>query len=362
MPILTSVFGTTILLKQGVLSAASLAGIVTTLAGQTTAGSANSTGTNASFSGPNGVCMDSTAANIYVADYTNNLIRKIVVKSGVVTTLAGTTTQGSGDGTGTGATFFHPVGICIDPTNTYLYVADNGNQKIRKIVISTAVVTTFAGTGSASFLNGIGTSASFNYPNSICIDPTGTNLYVADANNNKIRQIIISSATVSTLAGNGTATFADNTTGTSASFNNPRGVTIDATGTNLYVADRTNHRIRKIVIASPSPVTTLAGNSTPAFSNNATGTSANFSSPCGIIIDHTSNYLYVCDTGNNRIRKVSLLAPYAATTLAGNGTTTWADGTGTNATFNAPIGICLNSTDTIMFVGGNADNRIRKVT
>jgi len=174
-----------------------------------------------------------------VADSLNHLIRKIVISTGVVTTVAGTGSSGSANGTGTSASFNYPYGITTDGTN--LYVTDSGNHLIRKIVISTGAVTTVAGTGSSGSANGTGTSASFNSPFGITTD--GTNLYVADSSNHLIRKIVISTGAVTTLAGTGSSGSA-NGTGTSASFNIPSRITTD--GTNLYVADFDNHLIRQI--------------------------------------------------------------------------------------------------------------------
>jgi len=217
----------------------SLSTAVTTLAGTGSSGSANGTGTSASFNQPSGITTDGT--NLYVADSMNNLIRKIVISTGVVTTVAGTGSNGSADNTtGTSASFNYPSGITTDGTN--LYVADSNNHLIRKIVISTGVVTTVAGVaGSTGSANGTGTSASFYSPSGITTD--GTNLYVAETSNHLIRKIVISTGVVTTVAGTGSRGSA-NGTGTSASFNQPNGITTD--GTNLYVADYDNNLIRKI--------------------------------------------------------------------------------------------------------------------
>jgi len=163
----------------------SLSTVVTTLAGTGSYGSANGTGTSASFSAPKGMTTDGT--NLYVAEYSTHLIRKIVISTGAVTTLAGTGSSGSTDNsTGTSASFFGPHGITTDGTN--LYVADYNNHLIRQIVISTGAVTTLAGAaGSSGYADGTGTSASFYQPNGITTD--GTNLYVADLSNHLIRQI-----------------------------------------------------------------------------------------------------------------------------------------------------------------------------
>ena len=210
---------------------------VTTLAGQSDNGSTDATGTSASFNYPKGITTDGT--NLYVADYSNHRIRKIVISTGVVTTLAGSTSNysGSTDATGTSARFNYPRAITTDGTN--LYVADRKNDRIRKIVISTGVVTTLAGS-SQGYTDDTGTSARFYLPRGITTD--GTNLYVADTNNHKIRKIVISTGVVTTLAGSSSGSTDD--TGTSARFQFPQGITTD--GTNLYVSDTYNHRIRKI--------------------------------------------------------------------------------------------------------------------
>jgi len=187
-----------------------------------------------------------------VAEFGNHLIRKIVISTGAVTTVAGTGSSGSANGTGTSASFAYPIRITTDGTN--LYVADSNNSLIRKIVISTGAVTTVAGTGSSGSANGTGTSASFNYPQGITTD--GTNLYVADNSNHLIRQIVISTSVVTTVAGTADNSSSANGTGTSARFNYPTGSTTD--GTKLYVSALISHLIRKIVI-STGAVTTLAG-------------------------------------------------------------------------------------------------------
>ena len=224
--------------------------IVTTFAGS--AGSSVSTdgiGTAAGFRYPDGITTDGT--NLYVTD--SSAIRKIVISTGVVTTIAGiANSTGSTDGTGSAARFYSPAGITTDGTN--LYVADAGNHTIRKVVISTEVVTTIAGLpGSGNYLSTDGTGSAARFFTPIGITTDGTNLYVTDSYNNKIRKIVISTGVVTTLAGSGTAG-STNGTGTAASFSDPSGITTD--GTNLYVAD--SSIIRKIVI-STGVVTTIAG-------------------------------------------------------------------------------------------------------
>lgn len=271
-------------------------GAVTTFAGSGAQGSAdNIVGTSATFNYPRGITTDGT--NLYVADNNSHKIRKIVIASGVVSTLAGSGASGSADNpVGTSATFGAPFGITTDGKN--IYVSDWPNHKIRKIVIATGEVTTFAGSGAASAVNDTGTLASFNYPYGITTD--GINLYVADSNNNKIRKIVIATGAVTTLAGSGVSGAADNPIGTLATFGGPQGITTD--GTNLYVTNADN-TIRKIGITSGA-VTTLAGDANLAggAADNLIGTLATFSGPIGLTTDGKG--LYVSDLNNNKIRKI----------------------------------------------------------
>ena len=230
-----------------------LLGKVTTFAGDVpSTGFRDGAGAAARFDSPNGIAADST--NIYVTDSSNNIIRKIVKATGEVTTLAGSAgSLGSADGTGTAARFYYPGGIATDGSN--LYVADTYNDTIRKIVIATGKVTTLAGSannpGSA---NGTGAAASFSLPSGITTD--GSNLYVADTWNHTIRKIVIATGVVSTLTGSAGSSGSADGTGAAAGFYYPDGIVTD--GSNLYVADTWNHTIRNIVIAT-GEVTTLAG-------------------------------------------------------------------------------------------------------
>lgn len=279
-------------------------GTVTTFAGSGAAGFGNGTGTSATFSNPNGVTVDATG-NVYVADQANNSIRKIT-SAGTVTTV--TTLSGNGNSgrtnsaIGVSALYNGPTGVAVDAAGAAVYVADYGNNEIRKIITAAGTtngtVTVLAGsaTGLTGKADGTGTAAFFNGPAGVAVDATG-NVYVADFNNNLIRKIT-AAGVVTTLAGSTAGN--TNGTGIAASFNGPRSVAVDATG-NVYVADANNNLIRKITPAGV--VTTLAGNGSIGNADGA-GTAASFYYPAGVAVDAAGN-VYVADANNNLIRKIT---------------------------------------------------------
>ncbi|TFF34631.1 DUF6443 domain-containing protein, partial [Mucilaginibacter psychrotolerans] len=268
--------------------------LTSTFAGIGSQGLGDGNGSTASFSLPLAVAADA-ADNIYVADADNHAIRKIT-PGGVVSTLAGNGSLGSTNGTGAGASFNHPAGVAIDAAGN-VFVADQKNNLIRKIT-PTGVVTTFAGSGSAGNLNGTGTGASFNNPIGLCFDAAG-NLLVADYSNNQIRKIT-PAGVVTTLAGTGVAGATNSTTALLATFKNPMSVTLDASG-NIYVADRLNNLIRKITPAGV--VSTFAGSGVAGYADG-TGTAAQFNLPTNLKADPSGN-IYVTDASNNIIRKIT---------------------------------------------------------
>lgn len=280
--------------------------VVTTLTGSNVPGSIDGTGTEALFDNPGGITTD--GINLYVVDTGNHTIRQIAISSGKVTTLAGTAgVSGSTDGIGSAALFYYPGDITTD--GTYLYVSDSGNSIIRKIVISTGAVTTLAGkAGSFDHLDGIGTDARLFAPTGITTD--GANLYVADQDET-IRQIVISSGVVTTLAGTLWNLGSTDGVGHAASFNFPTGITTD--GTNLYVVDTQNYTIRQIII-STGQVTTLAGAAGISGVSDGIGSTARFNRPYGISTDGTN--LYVAEPLTNSIRKIDI-STGAVTTLNG---------------------------------------------
>jgi hypothetical protein len=308
----------------------------------------------------------------------------------MVTTFAGSGEYGHDDGQGRSASFYYPFGLTLDPLNN-VFIADYGNQQIRKIS-SSGEVSTFTGSGVTGLANGKSSQAAFNFPISVASDSSGT-IYVADLYNHALRKVNVN-GDVSTLAGDGVI---GQQNGYSARFNEPWGVAVDPSN-NVYVADRWNNQIRKI---SPDGfVTTFAGSGQQG-NQNGSVSSASFYWPFGIALDKSGN-LYISERGNGSIRKIS--ANNTVTTLTGNvmirgaagvavdsvgnvfvvdevenkilkitpsgvmniiagsgnnnGTT---NGPGKIAKFEAPFGVAVDSMDNL-FIADRGNNLIRKIT
>jgi hypothetical protein len=330
-------------------------GLVATMAGTAGgSGSVDDTGSAARFYFPHGVAVDS-GGNVYVADYNNFTVRK-VTSAGAVTTLAGATgVQGSLDGTGSAAQFRLPFGVAVDGAGN-VYVADRDNQAIREIS-SGGVVTTLAGTASffsSGSADGTGSAAQFYFPEGVATDNAG-NVYVADQSNHMVRKIT-SGGVVTTLAGKPHRQIAVDGAGSAAQFNEPFGVAVDGAG-NVYVGDTNNRTIRKI--ASGGVVTTLAGSPGVSGSLDGTGSAAQFANPYGMAVDSSGN-IYVADRDNQTIRKVT--SGGVVTTLAGSpGNPGRIDGTGSAALFWLPIGVAVDSAGNV-YVADTINSAIRKIT
>lgn len=297
-----------------------------------------------SFNSPLGIAIDAVG-NIYVADFGNNLIRKIT-PAGVVSTFAGSGNAGKIDGAGTLASFREPSGITADASGN-LFVADAGNNLVRKIT-SAGAVTTIAGGDTTGFVNGAGLNSSFFDPVGVAVDASG-NLYIADAGNNQIRKIT-SGSNVTTFARN------DTTTSTAPPFNNPTGVAVDATG-NVYVANYLNNNI--LAVNPAGTVSIYAGSAIglPGANDGPSG-SATFYYPNSVAADAAGN-VYVADGVNNLIRKIT--PGGVVSTLAGSGTAGAVDSTGTAASFNGPAGLAVDAAGNVYVADAN-NNLIRKIT
>jgi hypothetical protein len=318
---------------------------VSTLAGNGNRGYVDGSAATAQFSDPFNVAVDGNG-NTYVADTGNNRIRKIA-SDGTVSTLAGNGTSGFADGSASNAQFNYPRSIAAD-RNGNVFVADENNQRIRKIAPD-GTVSTLAGDGTPGFADGTGTAARFSNPAGVAVDGVG-NIYIADANNNRIRKIL-PDGTVSTVAGSGTRGAADGSS-TTAQFNYPRSLAVDSSGI-IFVGDTFNSRVRKIAL--DGTVSTFAGSTNGYAEGN--GTAAKFSSIYQLAVDVSGN-VFVADPFNYRIRKIS--PDGTVSTRAGNGTQGSADGDASTASFNLPLGVAVDAAGTI-FVADYGNQRIRKI-
>src|SRR5439155_1671346 len=339
-------------------------GTITTYAGSDSGLGDGGRASAARLDAPEGVALDS-AGSLYIADSTNNSIRK-VSPGGTISTYAGSGPPPpccsgggfSGDGgPATAAQLNAPVGVALDPAGN-LYIADRDNQRIRRVTPG-GTTSTYAGSGSLGFSGdgGPATAAQLHAPGGVALDPAG-NLYIADRTNHRIRRVS-TDGTIATYAGSGSLGFSgDGGPATAARLNmSLGGVALDSAG-NLYIADLLNERIRKV---SPvGTISTYAGNGGYGFwGDGGPGTAAQLR-PRGMALDPAGN-LYIADFGNGRVRKVT--PGGTISTYAGTGTPGFAGdgGPAIDAQLCFPVGVALDSAGNLYIADSN-NNRIRKVT
>ena len=321
--------------------------VVSTVAGSGARGFVNGNAASAQFKTVWGIAVDKLG-NITVADGDNNCLRNISA-SGEVTTLSGNGTPGFVNGPLAAARFYNPLVVAITTNSNGetldVYIADVINYSIRHL--TAGLVRTLAGTGTPGFTEG--SPAYMRRPMGVAVNAQGI-VYVADMDNHAIRAIA-TNGNMSTLAGNGTPG-AEEGTGATARFSSPHGIAVDAQG-NVYVADYSNHRIRKVTPAGV--VSTLAGSNSGY--QDGVGAAARFSSPRGVATDAQGN-VYVADAGNHRIRKIR--PDGTVTTIAGS-IQGFADGAALQAKFDTPSSVAVDQHGNI-YVGDSGNYRVRKIS
>jgi uncharacterized repeat protein (TIGR01451 family) len=302
--------------------------------------------TDAEFNFAQGVAVDSSG-NLYIADLDNGVIRKVDAATGIISTIS----EG----------LLAPLAVAVDASGS-LYVADASSSSIRKLAAGTRVFTTVAGNGAASFIGdgGPATSAQLNQPFGVAVDVSG-NLYIADSSNNRVRKVAAATRVITTVAGNGSFTYSgDGGPATSASLREPYGVAVDGSG-NLYISDTRNHAVRKVAAAT-GVITTVAGNGTLGSSGDGgPATSAQLGLPQGIAVDGAGN-LYIVDSVACEVRKVTA-ATGIITTVAGNGTqgNSGDGGLATRAQLSIPLAVAVDSAGNL-YIADSDNWEIRKVS
>lgn len=273
---------------------------------------------NSSLNQPTGICRDSTG-NLYIGDAGNGTVRKITAATGIITTVAGggLSSATADNIPATSAYITAPFGICLDKTESNLYIADD-RSRIRKVNIATGAITTAAGTITPGYTgdNGPATAAGLGQPADVCIDTAG-NIYLADYGNHAIRRVDAVTGIISTVAGIGSPGFSgDNGPATAAKLDYPEGVYVDKNN-NLYIADRQNNRVRK-VDAGTGNIATIAGTGAVSYSGDGgPATAANLYNPIRVNMDKMGN-IYISEYSGVRLRKINA-ATGIITTFAGNG-------------------------------------------
>ncbi|MDT0567715.1 RICIN domain-containing protein [Streptomyces sp. DSM 3412] len=337
--------------------------LISTVAGTGTAGvppkGDKELAASALLNGPYGVAVD-REGTLYIVEYGGHRIRKVTT-DGKISTVAGTGSAGRGaEGvSAVSAALSHPRGIAVDTAGD-LYIADSGNNRIRKITMADGKVHTFAGTGAATYGGdgGLATAAHLYSPFDVVVDGAD-NVYIADWGNHRIR-VVTADGKISTVAGTvGAGLAPDGTVATAAQLKYPSAVAVDSAG-NLYIADYHQQRVRKVTKAD-GKIRTVAGTGAATYGGDGVqATSAPLQSPMALVVD-SSDTLYIADTNNHRVRKVA--ADGKISTVAGTGAATF-DGDGKSAAsakLSSPHGLAVDCVDTL-YIADYTNNRVRKVT
>ena len=337
---------------------------IRTLAGTGTAGynGDNINATKARLNYPVDLAVD-RSGDIYIADDSNNRIRKLTVSTGILTTVAGTglTTYNGDDIDATTAAINTPEGVGVDGLGN-IYIADTANHRLRKVTVSTGKITTVAGTGTpGTGKDGIlATTSNLFRPASVAVDVEG-NIYIADSANHRIRKVSASTGLISTVAGTGTRSYnGDNIDATTAQLSAPLAVAVDKNG-DIYIADTFNNRLRKVTI-STGKITTIAGTGVNSYNgDNIDATTATIANPKGVAVDREGN-VFIADSENYRIRKV-IVSTGKITTIAGTGIAGFTgDGViAINARLNYVTGIAVDGVDNF-YIADTSNHRIRSMT
>jgi len=339
--------------------------IISTYAGNGIAGYSGNgkLATAAELSGPGGVAVD-PSVNVYIADNGNNVVRKVSAQTGIITTIAGNGIAGfSGDGgPATSAELFFPYAVAVDRSGN-VYITDPDQNIVRKVSAKTGIISTIAGTVYVAGYSGDGgpaTKAELNFPTGVAVDASG-NVYIADANNNVIRKVSAATGKISTIAGNGAAGYSgDGKLATAAELNGPGELTVDSSG-NLYIADSGNSVVRE-VSAATGKISTIAG--TPgAFGYSGDGgpaTAAELWTPDGVAVDQSGN-VYISDSQNYVVREVNTSG--IITTFAGNGIQGYSGdgGPASAAELSVPDELAVDSASNL-YIADASNNRIRMVS
>ena len=338
---------------------------ISTIAGNGTSGYSSDgiAATTSELSGPQGLALDASG-NIYIADLVNNRIRRIDIATGLISTIAGNGTGAyNGDGIlATAAEIYQPSALNFDPAGN-LYFTDRGNNRVRKITISTGIISTIAGNGTQGY-NGDGiaaTAAELSSPNEVSFDVSG-NLYIADWNNHRVRKVNMITGIISTVAGTGTAGYnGDGIAATAAEINAPCGITFDAAG-NMYVCEYGGYRVRMISGATEL-ISTVAGTGTGGYNGDGiAATAAELNGPAYIKFDNAGN-MFIGDAYNQRVREISGTTGMIST-IAGTGTGGYnGDGiSATTAELNDPFYIYFDKINCCLYIADYQNARIRKIT